>query len=138
LRLGWAYCPAEVADVLNRVRGPFNVTSPAIAAGVAALADRAHVETAAAHNDRWLPWVSAEIGKLGLEVTPSVGNFVLIHFPTQKGRDAASADEFLKTRGIILRRVAAYGLPNCLRMTIGTESDNHAVVGALSQFMGRP
>jgi len=137
LRLGWAYCPAAVADVLNRVRGPFNVTSPAIAAGIAALADRAHVETAVAHNERWLPWVSAELKKLGLEVTPSVGNFVLIHFPKEKGRDAASADEFLKARGIILRRVAAYGLPNCLRMTIGTESDNHAVVGALSQFMGR-
>jgi histidinol-phosphate aminotransferase len=137
VRLGWAYCPAAVADVLNRVRGPFNVTAPAIAAGVAALADRAHVETAVAHNDRWLPWVSAELGKLGLEVTPSVGNFVLIHFPTRQGRDAASADEFLKARGIILRRVAAYGLPSCLRMTIGTESDNHAVVGALSQFMGR-
>jgi histidinol-phosphate aminotransferase len=137
LRLGWAYCPAAVADVLNRVRGPFNVTSPAIAAGVAALADRAHVETAVVHNERWLPWVSAEIAKLGLEVTPSVGNFVLIHFPPQKGKDAASADEFLKARGIILRRVAAYGLPNCLRMTIGTESDNHAVVSALSQFMGR-
>jgi histidinol-phosphate aminotransferase len=137
LRLGWAYCPAAVADVLNRVRGPFNVTAPAIAAGVAALADRAHIETGIAHNERWLPWVSAELEKLGLKVTPSVGNFVLIHFPTQKGRDAASADEFLKTRGIILRRVAAYGLPNCLRMTIGTESDNHAVVAALSQFMGR-
>jgi histidinol-phosphate aminotransferase len=137
LRLGWAYCPAAVADVLNRVRGPFNVTSPAIAAGVAALADRAHVETGVAHNERWLPWVSAEIAKLGLEVTPSVGNFVLIHFPPQKGKDAASADEFLKARGIILRRVAAYGLPHCLRMTIGTESDNHAVVSALSQFMGR-
>jgi histidinol-phosphate aminotransferase len=137
LRLGWAYCPAAVADVLNRVRGPFNVTAPAIAAGVAALADRAHVETAVAHNDRWLPWVSAEVEKLGLEVTPSVGNFVLIHFPEQKGRDAASADAFLKARGIIMRRVAAYGLPRCLRMTIGTESDNHAVIAALSQFMGR-
>ena len=66
LRLGWAYCPAAVADVLNRVRGPFNVTAPAIAAGVAALADRAHVETAVAHNDKWLPWVTAEIEKLGL------------------------------------------------------------------------
>jgi histidinol-phosphate aminotransferase len=137
LRLGWAYCPAAVADVLNRVRGPFNVTAPAIAAGVAALADRAHIETGIAHNERWLPWVSAELEKLGLKATPSVGNFILIHFPTQKGRDAASADEFLKTRGIILRRVAAYGLPNCLRMTIGTESDNHAVVAALSQLMGR-
>jgi histidinol-phosphate aminotransferase len=137
LRLGWAYCPAGVADVLNRVRGPFNVTAPAIAAGVAALADKAHLETAVAHNDKWLPWVTAEVGKLGLEVTPSIGNFVLMHFPTTKGKDAVSADEFLKTRGIILRRVAAYGLPNCLRMTIGTEDDNRRVVAALAEFMGR-
>ena len=84
LRLGWAYCPAEVADALNRTRGPFNVNAPAIAAGVAALADRAHVETGIAHNEKWLPWVTSEIQKLGLEVTPSVGNFVLIHFADPK------------------------------------------------------
>jgi histidinol-phosphate aminotransferase len=137
LRLGWAYCPAAVADVLNRVRGPFNLNAPAIAAGVAALADRAHIDTAIAHNEKWLPWITAELEKLGLEVTPSVGNFVLIHFPTQKGRDAVSADEFLKTHGIILRRVGAYGLPNCLRMTIGTEDDNRKVVAALATFLGR-
>ena len=86
LRLGWAYCPAAVADVLNRVRGPFNVTAPAIAAGVAALEDSAHIEMAVAHNEKWLPWVTAEIEKLGLKVTPSVGNFVLIHFPAQQGQ----------------------------------------------------
>jgi histidinol-phosphate aminotransferase len=137
LRLGWAYCPAGVADVLNRVRGPFNVSAPAIAAGVAALADKAHMETAVAHNEKWLPWVAAEVQKLGLEVTPSIGNFVLMHFPTTKGKDAVSADEFLKARGIILRRVAAYGLPNCLRMTIGTEDDNRRVVAALAEFVGR-
>jgi len=136
LRLGWAYCPAAVADVLNRVRGPFNVSAPAIAAGVAALEDKAHVETAVAHNEKWLPWVTAEVEKIGLEVTPSIGNFVLIHFPSEK--NAAAADAHLKARGIILRRVAAYGLPSCLRMTIGTEDDNRKVVAALAQFMGRP
>jgi histidinol-phosphate aminotransferase len=135
LRLGWAYCPAAVADVLNRVRGPFNVNAAAIAAGVAALADRAHVERSVAHNDKWLPWVAAEIGRLGLEVTPSVGNFVLIHFASPK--DAAAADEHLKERGIIVRRVGAYGLPDCLRMTIGTEDDNRKVVAALKSFLGR-
>jgi histidinol-phosphate aminotransferase len=135
LRLGWAYCPAAVADVLNRVRGPFNVNAAAIAAGVAALADHAHVEAGFAHNEKWLAWVTAEIGKLGLEVTPSVSNFVLIHFASP--RDAIAADEFLKARGIILRRVAAYGLPNCLRMTIGTSDDNHKVVAALASFLGR-
>jgi histidinol-phosphate aminotransferase len=138
LRLGWAYCPARVADVLNRVRGPFNVTAPAIAAGVAAIADRAHVERARQHNDTWLPWVSTELGKLGLTITPSVANFVLIHFPNVAGKDAASADEMLKAHGVILRRVAAYGLPGALRMTIGTEDDNRRVVALLAAFMGRP
>ena len=137
LRLGWAYCPAAIADVLNRVRGPFNVTAPALAAGTAAIADRAHLERAVAHNEKWLPWVAGELSSLGLEVTPSVGNFLLIHFPAEPARNAAAADEFLKLQGIILRRVGAYGLPGALRMTIGTEDDNRRVVAALAQFMGR-
>lgn len=137
LRLGWAYCPAGIADVMNRTRGPFNVSAPAISAGIAALEDRNHVETSIAHNDRWLPWVEAEVKKLGLGVTPSVGNFLLFHFPTDKGRDAVAADAFLKSRGIILRRVAAYGLSQCLRMTIGTEDDNRKVVAALAEFTGQ-
>jgi histidinol-phosphate aminotransferase len=137
LRLGWAYCPAPVADVLNRVRGPFNVTAPAIAAGVAAVEDAAHVERAVAHNDAWLPWVTAEVEKAGLKVTPSIGNFVLIHFPAaQAAKGAAAADAFLKARGIILRPVGAYGLPNALRMTLGTEAENRAAVAALAEFMG--
>jgi histidinol-phosphate aminotransferase len=136
LRLGWGYCPAAVAQVLNRVRGPFNVSGPAIAAGVAALQDAGHIEAAVTHNEKWLPWVTAEIGKLGLEVTPSIGNFVLIHFPTVE--KAVAADAHLKSRGIIVRRVAAYGLPACLRMTIGTESDNRAVIAALAELVDRP
>jgi histidinol-phosphate aminotransferase len=135
LRLGWAYCPAGVADVLNRIRGPFNVTSAAIAAGIAAIEDTAHIERSVAHNDKWLPWVADEIGKLGLEVTPSVGNFILIHFDAEGPRGAAAADDFLKKRGIIMRRVAGYSLPHALRMTIGTEEDNKAVVAALADFV---
>lgn len=136
LRLGWCYCPAAIADVLNRIRGPFNVSGPSIAAGVAAIEDKAHVERSVAHNERWLEWLLAELPKLGLEVTPSVGNFLLIHFAKgDKKKGAAAADEFLKSRGIILRRVTGYGLPDCLRMTVGTESDNHAVVAALGDFL---
>ena len=132
LRLGWCYGPAAIADVLNRIRGPFNVSGPSIAAGVAAIEDRAHVEMSVAHNERWLEWLQAELPKLGLKVTPSVGNFVLIHFAKgDKRRGAIAADEFLKRRGIILRRVTGYGLPDALRMTVGTESDNRAVVAAL-------
>jgi histidinol-phosphate aminotransferase len=139
LRLGWAYCPAAVADVLHRVRGPFNVTAPAIAAGVAALEDAAHVERAAAHNETWLPWVTEQLERIGLTVTPSIGNFVLMHFPDSQGghhKSGPAADAFLKARGIILRPVAGYGLSNALRLTIGTEDENRKVIAALTEFMG--
>jgi histidinol-phosphate aminotransferase len=134
LRLGWAYCPAAVADVLNRIRGPFNVTAPAIAAGIAAIEDKAHAERSVAHNEEWLPWMAAEVEKLGFKVTPSVGNFILIHFPGSDGKVAAAADEFLKSKGVIMRRVAGYGLPNALRMTIGTAEENRITAAALAEF----
>jgi len=136
LRLGWAYCPEAIASVLNRLRGPFNISAPAIAAGVAAIEDRAHEEAAAQHNERWAPWLTAEIEKLGLEVTPTVANFLLIHFPSEKTTGAAACDEFLQSRAIILRRVGAYGLPDCLRLTVGTEAENRAVIAALADFVG--
>ena len=135
LRLGWLYGPAHVADAINRIRGPFNVNAPAIAAGIAALDDSAHVEAARAHNDRWLAWLQQEIPKLGLAVTPSIANFVLIHFPDRTGRTAEDADAFLTRRGLILRRVAPYKLPNALRMTVGGEEANRLVVAALVEFM---
>jgi histidinol-phosphate aminotransferase len=137
LRLGWMYGPAHMVDAINRIRGPFNVNAAAMAAGIAAIADGAHVEAARAHNERWLAWLSAEIRNLGLVVTPSVANFVLIHFPQTKGRTAADADAFLSERGLILRRVAAYHLPNALRMTVGTEEANRLVVAALAELIGR-
>ena len=138
LRIGWAYGPAPVINALNRTRGPFNVTGPALAAGTAALADRGHMERAAAHNSEWLHWLTEQVRKLGLKVTPSVGNFLLIHFPEEKQRGAAEADLFLRDRGLVLRRVAGYGLPNALRMTVGSEEANRAFVGALSDFLARP
>jgi histidinol-phosphate aminotransferase len=137
LRLGWLYGPAHVVDAINRIRGPFNVNAAAQAAGIAAIKDRAHVETARAHNERWLAWLLAEIPKLGLEVTPSVANFVLIHFANTHGRTAADADAFLTRRGLILRRVTAYKLPNALRMSVGSDEANRLAVTALSEFMGR-
>jgi histidinol-phosphate aminotransferase len=135
LRLGWAYCPANVADALNRIRGPFNVSAPAMAAGVAALADRAHLERSVAHNETWLAWLTGELEQLGLEVTPSVGNFVLVHFPKQADRNADAADVFLKARRIVVRKMGAYGLPGALRMTIGTEAETRALADALKAFM---
>jgi len=135
LRLGWLYGPAPIVDAINRIRGPFNVNLPAIVAGVAAIEDSAHVEMSREHNTRWLAWLTEEIGKLGLEVTPSVANFVLIHFPRTKGRTAQDADAFLTARGLILRQVGAYKLPNALRMSVGTEEANRLVVAALAEFL---
>jgi histidinol-phosphate aminotransferase len=134
-RLGWAYCPAEVAGVLNRVRGPFNVTGPTMAAGIGALADRAHVDRARVHNDEWRAWLTRELRAIGLGVTESAGNFVLIHFPAQASKTAADADHFLMARRMILRQVSAYGLPDALRMTVGLESENREVVRALTEFL---
>jgi len=133
LRLGWAYGPAHVMDVLNRIRGPFNVSLPAIAAGVAAISDMRFMDAALDHNSKWLPWLTAEISKLGLDVTPSVGNFVLVHFT--KTKTAAQADAFLQEHGIVVRRMAGYGMPNALRMSVGTEEGNQALVAALKVFM---
>jgi histidinol-phosphate aminotransferase len=135
LRLGWCYGPAGVCDALNRIRGPFNVNGPALEAGIAAIGDTAHVDKAAAHNDTWLAWLTDEIGKLGIAVTPSAGNFLLLHFPREAGRTAAEAESFLFERGLILRGVASYGLPDALRLTVGSEEANRLVVAALRDFV---
>jgi histidinol-phosphate aminotransferase len=135
LRLGWAYCPAPIADALNRIRGPFNVTGPSIAAGVAALADQKHMQEAVGHNMQWRDTMADALEQLGLRVTPSATNFLLVHFPADSGQSARDADKFLQDRRIVLRRVEEYGFPDALRMTIGTEDENRAVLEALTDFM---
>lgn len=135
LRLGWAFCPPAVADVLNRIRGPFNVPAPAQAAGIAALADRAHLDRARAHNDHWLPWFAQRMRALGLHPYPSVANFVLVKFPSDPKLGAEAALKFLHSRRILPRRVAAYGLPDCLRVTIAEESAVKACADALEAFV---
>ncbi|MFB2550389.1 histidinol-phosphate transaminase [Ensifer soli] len=137
LRIGWIYAPPAIIDALNRVRGPFNMNAPAIAAGAAAIRDQAFAADAVEYNLRWLGRLTAELEAIGLTVTPSVANFVLIHFPDEDGRRAAEADDFLTARGLILRAVRGYGLPNALRLSIGPEEANLAVVAALAEFMGR-
>ena len=111
LRIGWMLATAAVVDALDRIRGPFNV------------------------NATWLVRLSAELTKLGLRVTPSVGNFLLVHFPETPGKGAAEADAFLTARGFILRRVTGYGFPNALRLTVGTERANIGVAAALAKFL---
>ncbi len=137
VRLGWMFGPAHVVAAINRIRGPFNVNAPAIAAGVAAIEDFEHQQRSREHNVRWLAWLTQEIEKLGLKVTPSVANFLLIHFPEAKERSAKEADAFLTARGLILRQVGVYKLPNALRMSVGTEEANRLVVAALGEFLAK-
>lgn len=134
LRIGWSYAPAGIADALNRIRAPFNVNTAASAAAIAALADEAHLATSIAHNSEWLGWLTSSIAELGLAVTPSAANFLLVHFPAGEGRDARAADEFLAARGLIVRAVAAYGLPDALRISVGSEEANRLLVDALREF----
>jgi histidinol-phosphate aminotransferase len=124
--------------VLNRIRGPFNVTAPALAAGIAAVEDTEALRRAQAHNERWLPWLSERLAALGLPLTPSVANFVLPRFPDGPGHNAAAAFEFLQSRGILVRKMAGYGLPAHLRITIGTGEEMETAAAVLAEFMGRP
>lgn len=136
LRVGWMFGPAHIVDAVNRIRGPFNVSTPAMLAAVAAIEDSAHVQMSKTYTEEWRSRLSEEIGKLGLKVTPSVTNFILIHFPTEKGKTAAEADEFLTRRGLVLRALNNYQLPHALRMTIGSEEANRLVLEGLREFMG--
>ena len=134
LRIGWGYGSDHIVDALNRIRPPFNVSSLGSAAGIAALEDVAHIEKSIAHNSRWLPWLTQEITALGLEVLPSVANFIAIRFPDTPGQTADNADHFLTERGLILRAIKAYGMGEFLRLTIGSEEANQLVVDALREF----
>lgn len=133
LRLGWAYGSAEIVDVLNRVRGPFNVGALAQVAGLAALADTGFVEASRALNDRVRPWTADRLTELGLIVHPSVANFLLVEF--SEGAAAEAARLFLKARGILVRQMGGYGLPATLRFSIGTEEEMRLVVDAVAAFL---
>jgi histidinol-phosphate aminotransferase len=135
LRIGWAYGSASILDALNRTRGPFNVNGPALAAATAALADKAHLEKAVTHNNHWVERLSREIAALGLRVTPSIGNFLLIHFSGASGKGAPEADTFLRGRGLVLRRMGGYGFPHALRLSVGSEEANHLLIAALRDFL---
>ena len=134
LRLGWGYGPENVIDALNRTRGPFNVSAVSQAAGIAAIHDDAFMAKSADHNDAELVRVSAAVEKAGFKTFPSVGNFILIEFPEEKGRTSADADTFLRNHGVVIRDVKVYGLPTCLRASIGTVEQNDDLIAAIEAF----
>ncbi len=134
LRIGWAFGPQQVIDVINRVRSPFNANRLAQAAAITALADEQFVQKSAEHVRKWRKWLTDEIGKTGINVYPSAGNFVLLGF-NNDAEKADAAEKFLMDRGLILRGMRGFGLPGFLRLTIGLDEQNRAFADALSEFM---
>ena len=132
LRIGWGYCPPAIADVLNRLRGPFNVTAPALVAAKAALEDQKHIIDSRAHNKKWRDWLSQLLGGLGFHIRPSAANFILVEFADKQ--EALAAEAFMSRHGIIPRDLVAYGLPNMLRLSVGQEAANRAAVEILAKF----
>lgn len=134
LRVGWCYGPAAVIGALHKVRGPFNVNGPALAAAAAAVRDGAFQAASAGHNETELARVRDGLAALGFEIVPSVANFVLVRFPDHAA--AIAADDHLKARGIVLRRMEPYGLPESLRLSIGSVDANDAVLAAFGELAG--
>ncbi len=133
LRIGWAYCPPAVVDAVQRIRTPFNTNGPALAAAAAAIRDTEHLEKARRHNSAWLRRIARELPAMGLSMIPSVANFYLIRFPETGGKSGAGAAQHLMQRGIIPRPAAAND--RLLRITVGLDHENQAVLDALAEYM---
>ncbi len=131
MRIGWCYAPAAIADVLNRVRSPFNVSAAAQVAAVAAIEDTQFFDLCLAHNQMWLPWLTEQARALGFRVTDSCGNFLLVHFAPG---EVARAEAAFARQAVIVRPVAGYGLPDALRISVGIEEENRRVIAALTEL----
>lgn len=132
MRVGWGYGPQEIIDVLNRVRQPFNLSNTALAAAAAAVQDQAYVAFCRSENAKWRSWLIEQLADLGVQCDPSHTNFILARFADQA--EAEACDVFLQSRGVIVRRVAGYGLPAALRMTVGDEASCQALMDAIRAF----
>jgi len=134
LRLGWCYGPPSVIDALHRARGPFNTSAPAQAAGTAAIEDIAFVNITREDNAIQRARVTEALSELGISVTPSHGNFVLVETGADGPKSASKTDEYLQTRGVLIRRMEGYGLPGHLRISIGTAEENDLLINAMREF----
>ena len=134
LRIGWGYGPRAIVDVLNRIRGPFNLSSTQLEAAEAAVRDQDFVNRCRAENARMRHWLSVALAELGVPSDTSMANFVLARFASEE--EAVACDAFLQQQGLIVRRVAGYKLPHCLRITVGDEASCRRVAHAVAQFKG--
>jgi histidinol-phosphate aminotransferase len=134
LRIGWGYGPRHVVDVLNRIRGPFNLSATQLETAEAAVRDRGFVDHCRAENARMRNWLAGALAELGVPSDTSMANFILARFASQE--EAEACDTFLQKQGLIVRRVASYKLPHCLRITIGDEAACRQVAHAVAQFKG--
>jgi histidinol-phosphate aminotransferase len=135
-RIGWGYGSAEAVDAMHRIRAPFNVTIAGQSAAIAALGDTDFVENSRTHNAVWRTWLASEIEKMGnagLRAVPSQTNFLLILF--EGAVSAETAYKALMDHGYITRWLPGQGLPNGLRITIGTEEETRGVAAALRQIV---
>jgi histidinol-phosphate aminotransferase len=134
LRIGWGYGPRHVIDVLNRIRGPFNLSTTQLETAEAAVRDQAFVAYCRGENSRMRSWLANALAELGVPSDTSLANFILARFASQE--EAEACDAYLLKQGLIVRRVAGYKLPHCLRITIGDEASCRQVAHAVAQFKG--
>ncbi len=134
LRLGWAYAPQEITNTINKIRAPFNVSQPAMNAGIAAIKDTNHVKRSINHNNKWRQTLINTIHSCGFETVETYANFILIHFPETGGITVDRADQIFISHKVIVRQLGAYHLPNSLRLSIGTKEANESVISAF-EFM---
>ena len=132
VRLGWAYASNAVTDVLNRVRGPFNVSSLAQMAGVSSIKDQDFIKNSIEHNEYWKKVLTSACIDKGLFVPPSFTNFIMVKFTSE--HIAVQAYNTLQENGIIARLIKGYGLPDCVRITIGTSEENKQVLDTIKKW----
>ena len=134
LRIGWGYGPKHIIDVLNRIRGPFNLSNTQLETAEAAVRDQDYVAKCRADNARMRHWLAEALAELGVPSDTSLANFVLARFASAD--EAEACDTFLQSQGLIVRRVASYKLPHCLRITVGDAASCRRVAHAIGQFKG--
>ena len=132
LRVGWGYGPQAVIDVLYRIRGPFNLSAPALAAAEAAIRDADYVAHCRSENARWRTWLAESLAEIGVPSDTSCANFILARFGSVA--EAEACDAYLKSQGLIVRPVAGYNLAEALRITVGDEIACRRVVAAVREF----